>query len=370
MGRPAVGILLLLTLAAGGCRGVGPIAATRPASIATTPGLRIGVVDLDRVARAHPRWPELEALNKRLAEVEGQLAAPPQIPPAVQARLEAQLRAQGKKLEGEFRREMQALQERQRARLARYVAELRTEQKQKLARFQAQLDAELRTALETRARALRTELRQYELQVNDEYRFPIANLRLKADVIGVETEEELRRITGELVLLLNERDAKVRARAEVVDVVLQDFQKAKQAEATGRLSRAQQEAEAEINRLAEAKRRELDAEVQRRGKAKQRDFQARVNVFRRRLLGIGQGQLVSAQRRYVEGLRQRERQLLAERAALGEQRTRLQDAILADVKIEVAAIAAAKGFDVVLTRFLSNPGGEDFTADVLARMPR
>ena len=370
MGRPAVGMLLLLVLVAGGCRGGGPLAATRPASTAAPAGSRIGVVDLDRVARTHPRWPELEALNKKLAEVEGQRAAPPQIPPAVQARLEAQLRAQGKKLEAQFRLEMQALQERQGARLARYVAELRAEQSGKLKRLRAQLDAELRAALETRARTLRTELRQYELQVNEEYRFPIANLRLKADVIGVETEEELRRITGELVRVLNERDVKVRARAEVMDVVLQDFQKAREAEASARLSRAQREAEAEINRLAEAKRRELEAEVRRRSQAKQRDFQARVNAFRRQLLGIGQGQLAAAQRRFVEGLRQREQQLLAERAALEEQRTRLQDAILADVKIEVAAIAAAKGFDVVLTRYLSNPGGEDFTADVLARMQR
>ena len=151
MGRPAVGMLLLLVLVAGGCRGGGPLAATRPASTAAPAGSRIGVVDLDRVARTHPRWPELEALNKKLAEVEGQRAAPPQIPPDVQARLEAQLRAQGKKLEAQFRQEMQALQERQGARLARYVAELRAEQSGKLKRLRAQQDAELRAALETRA---------------------------------------------------------------------------------------------------------------------------------------------------------------------------------------------------------------------------
>ena len=40
------------------------------------------------------------------------------------------------------------------------------------------------------------------------------------------------------------------------------------------------------------------------------------------------------------------------------------------MKIEVAAIAAAKGFDVVLTRYLSNLTGEDVTADVLARLKR
>ncbi len=369
MGRPVFGLLLLLVVFSSGCRGAGQ-AAPPPAPSRTAVGPRIGVVDVDAVARVHFRWPELDALNKRLAEVEAELAAPPQVPPVVQARLDAQLRAQARRLQTEFRAEVAALRARQEATLARYAERMKAEQGAKLGRLQAQIDADLTQAMEARTRALRTELHQYEVAVMDEYRFPIANLRLKADVVGVATEEELRRITGELDRLQNERDEKVRARAEVMGVTLDDFRKARVAEATARLGRTRREAEAELGRLVAERKKELETQTARVGRTKQRAFEARLRTFRQRLLGIGQGQLASAQGRYLEGLRAREQQLLAEQQALQEQRARLQDSILADVKIEVAAIAAARGFDVVLTRYLSNVTGEDFTADVLARMKR
>ncbi len=370
MGRPAAALLLLTGLAVSGCRGIGPAARPQPTPSATLAGAHIGVVDVDTVARAHPRWPELDALTKKLADVQAQLATPPQLPPVVLARIEAQLRAQAKKLDAEFQAEVAALRARQEAQLARYVAQLRAEQAAKLSQLQAQIDGELQKAIEARATTLRAELRQFEAQVLEEYRFPIAGLRLKVDVVGVATEEELRRITGELDRLLTERDGKVSARAEVMDVVLRDFERARIAEANARLDKTQRAGEVEINRLVEAKKQELDAEARRLTRAKQRDFEHRLNTFRRRVLGVGEGQLAFAQGKYVEGLRQREQQLLAERQALQEQRARLEDSILADVKIEVAALAAARGFDVVLTRYLSNLAGEDITTDVLARLKR
>jgi len=367
MSRTTAALVLLAALAVSGCRS-GRTAAPSPTP--TAAGLRIGVVDVDAVARAHPRWPELEALNKKAQEVQAALAAPPVVPPILQARINAQMTAQARKLEGEFQGEMQALRARTQQQLDRYAAQVRAEQQARVLQIRAEMDRELAQAVEARARALRADLRVYEAQVIEEYRFPIANLRLKADVVGVASEEELRSLTTELERLFRERDAKVRARAEVLDVALQDFRKAKEAEANARLARVQQEAEADIKRLLSAREREVRAEADRVARTREREFRRRLNAFRRQLLGIGEGQLASAQRKYVEGLRQRERQLQAELQALQEQRARLEDSVLADVKIEVAAIAAARGYDVVLTRYLSNLTGEDFTAEVLARMKR
>ncbi len=363
-------MLLLATLVAGGCRGVGRAVAPAPAASPTSAGMRVGVVDLDAVSRAHPRWAELDALHKKIRETEAALAVPPQVSPVVQARLQAQLKAQGKKLEAEFSAEMRALRERQQEQLNRYGAQVKAQEQANANRQRLQVRAEFSAAVEERAKALRAELRQYESQVMEEYRFPIANLRLKADVVGVANEEELRRLSEELERLLTERDAKVRERAEVLDVALVDFRKAKEAEANARLERIRREADAELRRLVTARERELRAETERLGKARQRDFERRLSTFRQQLLGIGEAQLASAQRSYLSGLRQQEEQLRAQRQALEEQRLRLEDAILADVKIEVASIAAARGYDVVLTRFLANIGGEDITADVLARMKR
>lgn len=366
MARGFAGIVLI-TLALGGCRGP---SATGVSPAATPSASRIGVVDLVAVGKGHPRWPEVEAVNKRLAEIEAQLAQPPPLPPMMQARIQIRLRAQARKLQVRYQQEITSLGRRQEERLARYVARVRAEQEAPLRRLRAQLGADYAKAVEARVQALRADLRQYELQVLDAYRFPMANLRLKADVVGVATEEELRRITAELDRLLTERDAKIRARAEVLDVVLRDFQKAREVEATARLERAGLAAEAETRRLTMAKERELVAETKRLARGRQRAFQARLASFRQGFRGIGEDLLDSAQRRYVEGLRQREQQLLAERQALMEQRQRLEDTILADVKIEVAAIAASRGLDVVLTRTLVNVAGEDLTQQIIARIKR
>jgi Skp family chaperone for outer membrane proteins len=54
--------------------------------------------------------------------------------------------------------------------------------------------------------------------------------------------------------------------------------------------------------------------------------------------------------------------------ALREKRQRLEDSILAEVKIEVATIAQTRRLDVVLTRYVSNVAGIDITADVVAKL--
>ncbi|MGH2452609.1 MAG: hypothetical protein ACRDF5_02450 [bacterium] len=368
MSRPAVGFLLLLALAAGGCGGRGSSGASAPS--ATPDPTRIAVVDLDAVVRAHPRWPEVDAIAKKLLAVEAALAAPPAIPPILQAQVQARLKAQARRLGSDFQAEIAALKKRQEERMVLYAARAGAEAEAGLQKLRVEIDAELSRALRERISAARAELRQYELQVLDEYRFPIANLRLKADVVGVTSEEEQRQLIEELDRVLLERDAKVQARAEVLDATVADFQRAREAEATAKYERARAAARAETTRLVAAREREIQDETTRLGKAKEVEFRRRLAAFRRRLTGIGEGQVDAAERRFLEGLRQREQQLLAERQALTEQRLRLEDTILADVKIEVASIAAARGLDVVLTRLMANLTGEDLTKEVLARLKR
>lgn len=368
MSPPAIGLLLLLALIAAGCGGRGSSGASPPSATLDLP--RIAVVDLDAVVRAHPRWTEVDVIAKKLLEVEAALATPPAIPPILQAQVQARLRAQARRLEREFAAEIAALKKRQEERVVLYAARVRTEGEAALAKLQAEIDTELNRALLERIRTARAELREYELQVLDEYRYVIANLRLKADVVGVASEEEERQLIEELDRVLQERDNKVQARAQVLDAVVADFRRAREAEANAKFARARAAAAAETKRLIAAKEGEIQAETTRLGKAKEREFRRRLNAFRRDLTGIGEGQLDAAERRFLEGLRQREQQLLAERQALTEERLRLEDAILADVKIEVAAIAAAQRLDVVLTRLVANVSGEDITKEVLARLKR
>lgn len=368
MSRSALGLLLLTALAVGGCRGGGSSGAPAPSP---TFGLsRIAVVDLEAVVRAHPRWAEVDAIMKKLAQVEAALATPPVIPPILQAQVQARLRTQARRLEREFQAELAALKTRQEARVLQYALRVQAEHLAKLQQLRVETDAELNRGLRERVRAARDELRQFEIQVMNEYRFPITNLRLRAEVLGVASEEEQRQLVEELDRLLRERNTRVEARVVLLDVVVTDFQRAREAEANARYERARAAAEAESKRLIDAREREIQTETTRLGKAKEREFRQRLAAFRRTLTGIGEGQVDAAQRRFAGGLRQREQQLLAERQALTEQRLRLEDTILADVKIEVAAIAAARGLDVVLTRLVANLTGEDLTPEVLARVKR
>ena len=67
------------------------------------------------------------------------------------------------------------------------------------------------------------------------------------------------------------------------------------------------------------------------------------------------------------------RRLIATRReirALQEQRVRLEDSILAEVKIEVATIAQQQQLDVVLTRHLANVAAIDLTPDVVEKLKR
>jgi len=364
--------LLAAALALSGCRGIRPSArpAPSPQAAVSPSGLRAGVVDLNKVARVHPRWKELEALAKRLQRVQGQLAAPALPPFLSDERLRRQLEAQGKALQAEFQAEIQVIRERQEAKLRQFADEVRGRQETLFEQRKAQVEAQLRKALDDRARALQEELRRYELQVMEEYRYPLANLRLKADVVGVASEDELKRMTEEIERLQDERDAKVRARAQAIDATMNDFQRAKALEAEARLVALKKTAEAEIRRQAEAKRRELEAENAKLVREKEQEFNRRLADVRLKVLGVAGDQVKQAQGRYAEGLRKREQQLLAEERAVNEQRLRLEDSILAEVKIEAAAIAAQRGLDVVLTRYTLNMKMEDLTQAVIARLKR
>src|SRR3990172_7087771 len=150
MGRPAAALLLLTALAVGGCRGIGPAARSQPPPGAPPAGAHIGVVDVETLARAHPRWPELDALTKKLADVAAQLASAPQLSPVVQASIDARLRAQAKKLGAELQAEVAALRARQEAKLAPDLSQLRAEQAAKLNQLRAQIDGELKKGIDAR----------------------------------------------------------------------------------------------------------------------------------------------------------------------------------------------------------------------------
>ncbi len=100
----------------------------------------------------------------------------------------------------------------------------------------------------------------------------------------------------------------------------------------------------------------------------EKTFQARLERRRAEMILGGQAPLPGRQGTYTRSLIDRSRQLQSELVALREKRQRLEDSILAEVKIEVATIAQIRRLDVVLTRYVSNVTGVDITPDVVAKL--
>lgn len=377
-GRSAVRttILLVATVAtvaalAIGCRSR-PSAQVSPSSApsAIPASARIGVVDVTAVAKAHPRWQELDGLNTRVAQAESALALvpPPPLPP--QTDVSRALEQEARNLKASFEEEVNALREDRRVALETYAADVKKSQEAKFTAGRAQMEEEARNAIDAYREELRAQLRAAEAEIMAEYRYPLLNLRLRAEVAGLRSEEEGRQVLRQLQALQQEREERIRMEGEGIERKFQEFSRAKEAEVNAALKAQQDALVAEGQRMVEAKRREFEAEMAREASSKQRQFAERLEQRRKQFIEAAEAQLRGQQTAYIREIDQRTAQLRAQLLSLQEQRARLEEAILAEVKIEVATIAQAQQVDVVLTRHVSSRGLIDLTADVIRKIRR
>jgi hypothetical protein len=375
----AAGSLLAVLLVAAACGpqtaspAATPAASPSPAAVASaapTP-YTVAVVDLIMIFKAHRRWPELEAIGKKIQAIQVRLASPPPSPPLPQpADLEKELQKEAERIGAGMREEMKALDAQARARLEAYANELRAEHEAKLAEKQRQLNAELQQAMETKRDELQRELEKFELVTMAEYRIPLLNLRLKADVVGITNEEEAKKLTAEAERLTTERDGKIRAKAQGLGKNLEDFQKAKSGDAESQfkalISSAEEEANAKIKEKEAAERAALETAAREREAIVNKAIEER----RRVLVGGTEQQAREAQERYRKQLQAEATRLQAELQELHGQRIRLEDSVLAEIKIEIATLAAQRKVDAVLMHAVATVNAIDLTQDVIARVKR
>lgn len=373
----AIGFVLIAVTAVAGCTSGG--GAGRPAPV-STPGAEVtpvqqtvvAVVDVQAVLRSHRRWPELEAVLKRIDALQARLSNPLPFPepPAAEADIQASLQAEGGRLFAAVQAEVTALEEQAKRRFDAFVTDLKAEQEGKLADRQRSLNVELQKVIEARRDELQRDLEKFELSTMGEYRLPLLNLRLKADVVGVTNEEEGKRLSEEADRLLRERDAKVRTRAQALDRGLDEFQKAKTNEAEAQLKdlikTLEDEAVAKIAARQAEHRAELEAEAKTREAALNKALEER----RKLLVGGTEDQLRAVQEQYARQAQAEATKLQAEMRAVQEQRIRLEDSVLAEIKIEIATVAQERKVDVVLSRALATAGAVDLTRAVIARLRR
>lgn len=357
-------LMVLAVVLVAGCRGR---VSSTSAPIAET---RVGVVDLQIVTRAHPRWRELDAVVQQLQDVQAQLALLPPTPVMPEADVQHALDLEARQLQRELDKELAFMKQDGERRLQAFADELRSEQAAKVDQIRQDLEAQADREILARRDELRAQLRTAEQSIRDEYRYPLLNLRLRAEVAGLTSEEEAKQLQQQLQALQDEREQRIAAKAEETQKAFSEFQKAKEDEINAQLGAAQEAAQAEGQRRLQIRQQELQNELRQAAAGLEVTFRARLERRRQEILAAARGPLPGRQRTYTESVAERNLRLRAELASLQEQRVRLEDGILAEVKIEVATIAQDRKLDVVLTRLVTNVAGIDITSDVVQKLKR
>jgi len=364
-------LILLIPLLASGCRSRQASPPPPPPTESREPSSsRIGVVDIAAVARAHPRWAEIEALNKKIQQSEVEIAGAPQLPPPPAPDLRPALDAEALQLRAEFDKELAAMQEDLRRQLEGFAASLREQQQARFVTLQQQLNEEGKKAIEAQHADLDKQLKAAELAIMDEYKYPMLNLRLRAEVAGLSSEQEGREVVRQIQALQQEREERLRAKKEEITKTAEEFGKAKEDELNARLKAAQDTLLEEGKQQLTVKEQQLQTQLKASLAQREKAFQERLQERRLELIRTAEQQLRGRQGVYLNDLSARTRQARAELLALQEQRARLEDSIMAEVKIEVATIAQQERLDVVLTRLISSLGGVDITQKVVQKFKR
>jgi hypothetical protein len=370
----AVGVLLVAAAAVAGCRPqIGRPAPTPTPSPAAAPSpaeYRIAVVDLGAAIRAHRRWSELSTLAKRIESVQFRLATPPPPPDLPPGQAGPNLDAEAARLQASLKAELDALRDQLHAQVEAYANDLRAEQEAKLADRQRELNAELTKVIEAKRDELQRDLERFELATMAEYKIPLLNLRVKADVVGVSSEEEAKRIQAESERITKERDEKIRARSQTLEKQMQEFAQSRTADAEARLktyvTSLEEEAKAKVQAKEDEARGQLEAEVRKREEL----FKTSMESRRKLVVDGAQGQLRAAQERYLKQVEAEATRLRVELQELTAQRLRLEDSMLAEIKIEVATLAQQRRIDAVLTQTIGRSNVIDLTPDLVARLKR
>ena len=385
----ALALALFLT----GCRGWGPAGRTPsgPASSEGSPQgpavLRVAVVDLARAAAAHPRWSELAALDQRIAALQAELAlpetsqvqAPPvDLGPQMKAEAERAVEALRPEFRRQFDQEAAALQDAARRELASYADKVRADQQTEFEAKRKALEESIRKAVQDKDQEITADTAQFQRQVLEQYRLPLLNLRLKQDTVQPADRQEAERLSAQLLALTKERDDKVAAHEKTNLQTLQEFQRQQTEQYTAALADLRQQFTTDGQRLIDAKAAEIDARLRDQIAAKQAElntlFNARLQdelkAREQVLVGAAREQAARSREQAVETARARAGSVNAQLQAAQEERARLLGAIMADLRVEAAALAQARGWDLILTQTVATVDTADVTDDLIARLKR
>jgi Skp family chaperone for outer membrane proteins len=345
--------------------------------------LRIAVVDLIRATRAHPRWPEVTALDHQISEIQARIAlavdtrsGPVRIElPKVD--LTPEMKAAVSRMRPELQQQADAVKAAARQELDAYVAQLRAEQQKQMQAKRTEVETDLAKAVQDKQQVLNKDTEQFQQRTLAEYRLPLLNLKLKLENVQQTGKGESEKLSQQLQALTKERDDKIAAHEKANQQALQEFQKEQVQAGNARLQSYQEQLSKEGQRLVEERATKLTADVRAKLEAMQAAFNQRLRQQEQSLVSAArQTQTREAERiksqleQQVQAGTTRVRTLQEELVAAQRSRARLLGVILADLRIEVAALAQEKRWDVVLAQAIAAPGTIDATDELIARIKR
>jgi len=359
-----------------------PPAAEAPSTASPRPP-RIAIVDLARVTRAHPRWPEVMTLDRQIGDLQSKIAAAVANTPTTlrvdlpKVDLTPEMRAAIERMRPEAQQEAEAVKAAARQNLAAYVAQLRADQQKQIAVKRAEVQADLTKAVDEKQRALAKDDQQFQQQTLAEYRLPLLNLKLKLEDTQQTGKGEADRLSAQIQALTKERDDKIAAHEKANQQALQRFQAEQIEAANTRLTADQEQLSKEGQRLVDERSEKLTAEVRAKLDAMQAEFNQRLRQQQQTIVSAAR----DVQTREVEKVKaQAQKQVQAEVAQVRalevesqtalRARARLYAVILADLRVETAALAQERQWDVVLTQAVAAPGTIDGTDELIARLKR
>ena len=359
----------------------------RGAGAAAAASIRVAVVDLTRAAAAHPRWPELAALDQRIAGLQAELAAPQagQVAP-LQIDLAPQMKAEAdravEQLRPEFRTQFEqgasALQDAARRELAAFADKVRADQQSEFETRRKALEEQITKAIQEKQQEIAQDNSQFQQQALEQYRIPLLNLRLKQDTVQPADRQEADRLSAQIQALTKERDDKVAVHEKANLQTLQEFQKQQSDQYTAAIADLRRELTADGQRLIDAKAAEIDAGLRQQIATKQAELntafntrlQGELKAREQVLVAAAQQQAARAQQQAAEAARARAQTVEAQLRTAQEERARLLAAIMADLRVEATALAQAKGWDLILTQTVATVDATDATDDLIARLKR
>ncbi|HXX37639.1 MAG TPA: hypothetical protein VEP50_05725 [bacterium] len=372
-----------------GCQGRPPAShpAAQPPAGAVPAGPKVAVVDFARALRAHPRWPDVDALDHRIAQLEGQLAVPTaqqfQVPqvnlqPQIQAAAQQELQQIRPQYQQQFDQTATALRDASRKELDAFVAQVRAAEQAQFNEKQQALQAQITKAVQDKQQALDTDNEQFQQQTLQQYRLPLLNLQLKRESLAPGDRQQQQRLDQQIQAMTKERDDKVVAHEKANQQALMDFQQQQNQAYTQQLADLETQLNADAQQQVAAKEKEINDRLHAALVAKQAELGAEMTTRLKAELSARQQALVQDARAQIEHAQQQavsgtQAQVLALRAQLQEaqgERARLLAEIIADLRVETAELAQQKGYDIVLTQALATADVTDITSDLIARIKR